>query len=252
MQRTVTSTLVLTLALVGCGKSEDKAPTKAPEPLVQKPETPARPAPIDGGLQAHMRGHFESIHSIELAITQGNMEEAKAQATKLASHQSTEEVESYTEEVQAVRDAATAVAQGDSLGGMAASAALLASQCGHCHIITSSITSFEWTEAPMADSTGPDRMQRHRWAMERLWEGLVGPSQSSWTAGAAVLKADPVPASVLTLKGMPEEEAKAKLTALQELATRAESAITLPTRTTLYGELLGTCSACHTKVQAGK
>ncbi len=253
MQRTITSTLALSLVLISCGKQEKQAPEPVPQPAAQEIDTPpARPAPIDGGLRDHMQSHFDSIRSVEFAISNGNMEQAKAEATALANHQSSEAIEKYAEEIEAVRTAANAVVQSDSLESMAMSAAKLASQCGHCHLITSSITAFEWTQAPAANATGPERMQRHRWAMDRLWEGLVGPSQSSWEAGLAILKADPIPASVLTLKGMSEDEANEKLSALQAFATAAESANELKARTALYGDLLGTCSACHSAVQAGK
>ncbi len=245
MLHTVKATLAAGLLLVACGKSEkEPAPAVTPQPT---PATPARPAPIDGGLQAHMKEHFESIRSVERAIVLGDMTLAKREAEALANHQSAQEIENYSEEIEGVRATATAIAKAETLAVMAASAATLATQCGSCHLITNSITSFEWTEAPVPNETGADRMQRHRWAMDRLWEGLVGPSQHSWRAGATVLQADPMPASMLSLHGMPEADAKAKLATLQSLATKAQSLESLDDRAKLYGELLTTCSGCHTK-----
>jgi hypothetical protein len=196
-----------------------------------------------------MRDHFESIRSVKQAVVSGDVNATKRAAAALANHQSAQDLEKYSEEIESIRLTASRIAEGESLGAMVGDVALLASQCGHCHLITSSITSFEWTEAPVRNDTGSQRMQRHQWAMERLWEGLVGPSQQSWQAGAAVLAADPVPASMLALRGMPEDVAAAKLATLQELAAKAQSINLLAERTELYGELLVTCSGCH--IEAG-
>jgi len=235
------------VTLVACNTPEkESAPPPTPS---HAPAAPARPAPIDGGLQAQMRDHFESIRSVERAVVFGDVNAAKRAAAALANHQSAQDIENYSDEIESVRLAAAKIATGESLGAMAGDVAVLASRCGHCHLITSSITSFEWTEPPVRNDTGSQRMQRHQWAMERLWEGLVGPSQQSWQAGAAVLAADPMPASMLALRGMPEDVAAAKLAALQELAAKAQTINLLAERAELYGELLVTCSGCH--VEAG-
>ena len=252
MRSSAANALALAVALCACGKSEPRPESQTPSEVFPVPAPPARPAPVDGGLQAHMRDHFESIRSIERAIVVGDLPQARDQAVKLASHQSNPEIESYSQEVQAVRDAAAAIAASETHADMAIGAAVLASQCGHCHLLTSSITSFEWTEAPASNQSGAERMQRHRWAMDRLWEGLVGPSEQSWTAGAALLGQAPASATGLPLGDMSEGDAKARLTNLAELGRKASSATDQAERTAIYGELLATCSACHTTVQAGK
>lgn len=248
MRFSVVNALALAVALCACGKSESQTPSE----VLAAPVPPASPALVDAGLQAHMRDHFESIRSIERAIVAGDLTVAKEQATKLALHQSGPEVQMYSDEFQAVRDAAMAIAASETHADMASRAAALASQCGYCHLITSSSTSFEWSEAPTSNQTGAERMQRHRWAMDRLWEGLVGPSEQSWTAGAALLGEAPASAEGLALGDMAEADAKARFAALEELGRKARSATDQAERTAVYGELLSTCSDCHSTVQAGK
>lgn len=243
MLQSIVATLTASLLLISCGKAEPK-PSVVSEPSVAEP--PARPAPIDGGLQEHMQGHFESIRAIERAIVFGEVETANREAAKLASHQDAQEIANYSEELNAVRETAETLANEKRLEALAVGAATLASQCGSCHLITNSITSFEWIEAPSGGETNTQQqMQRHRWAMDRLWEGLVGPSEHSWNAGASALAADPTPAEMLSLQGISAEDASAKLALLQSLATKAQGLETPSDRANVYGELLTTCSGCH-------
>ncbi len=246
------ATIILAiLVLNACGKA-DKVEEKAAEPAKPTLAPPAMPAPIDAGLKEHMQDHFSAIREIERAIVMGDEKAARDTARAFAAHPTSADIASYSDEILAVSDAANQIAASDSLAEMADHAATLASQCGHCHLITSSITTFEWTEAPAKDQAAKDRMHRHRWAMDRLWEGLVGPSQHSWMAGAEVLSANPMPIAALASAGIPEEEAETHLMVLQALGAKASTVTKSEERTALYGELLGTCSGCHTQVKFGK
>ncbi|MDP2956082.1 MAG: hypothetical protein Q8N53_06655, partial [Longimicrobiales bacterium] len=48
-------------------------------------------------------------------------------------------------------------------------------------------------EAPTAGTPAATHTQRSRWALDRLWEGLAGPSDAAWAAGSEVLMDTPMP-----------------------------------------------------------
>jgi hypothetical protein len=84
-------------------------------------------------------------------------------------------------------------------------------------------------------------MARHRWAADRLWEGLVGGDDAPWQAGLEVLAAAP-----LRWPELGERKGLARL--LQRLAEQARQrgATAGPAeRATTYGEMAVTCAACH-------
>lgn len=239
--------LVAQLMAVGCGKSEPKQKPDPTTPEVVAKDAaklPAALAPTDAGIREHMREHFESIRSIERAIIVGDMDTARKVAATLAEHPAIELVD-YAEEIEAVRVAAAALAKSESLEKMAQGGAQLASLCGHCHLVTTSITTFEWSEPPPEVGTASERMQRHLWAMERLWEGLVGPSELSWREGSRVLQASPFPADQLPIKKDLQPAAKKHLASIAALAVRAGAATEKAEQVKIYGELLSTCSGCH-------
>ena len=94
-----------------------------------------------------------------------------------------------------------------------------------------------------------DRMQRHLWAMDRLWEGLVGPSEMAWQEGSKILAANPFPADALPIPKDLQPVAKKQLAAIAALAKQAGAATELADRSKVYGELLSTCSGCHSKLR---
>lgn len=244
--------LVAPLVSIGCGKSEPKKdPDPATQPTAAKDaaKQPASTGTTDAGLREHMQKHFESIRTIERAIVVGDIETAQKQSQWLAEHAAATKVAEYAEENEAVRAAAAALAKEEKLEDMAHGAAKLASLCGHCHLVTTSITSFEWSEPPAAEGSAKDRMQRHLWAMDRLWEGLVGPSEISWQEGSKVLQTNPFPVDALPIDKESQPEAEERLATLAALAKEAGAATDLADRSKVYGELLGTCSGCHSKLR---
>jgi hypothetical protein len=89
-------------------------------------------------------------------------------------------------------------------------------------------------------------MLRHRWAADRLWEGIIGGNDEPWRAGLDVLAAPPLEWA----KFAPGRTEHAnKLRRLAENARRNKAA-DLAGRATAYGEMLATCAACHTAAPA--
>ncbi len=243
----------VSFAFSGCGKSETTKKEPAPAVPDTKPsdaaKTPATKAPADAGVREQMQEHYAAIRTIERAIVIGDKATARSQAQALAEHTPTKGVTEYAEEIEAVKAAALSLSKEESIEGLAKGAAELASLCGHCHLVTTRITSFEWTEPPAEDGSAMDRMQRHLWAMDRLWEGLVGPSEMSWDEGSKVLGVNPFPVDKLPVDAEFQAEAKKQLAAIADLAKQASKAKELADRSKVYGALLETCSGCHTKLR---
>ncbi len=124
----------------------------------------------------------------------------------------------------------------------AASAFADASQmCGACHQkhgVSPAVKSPTEPDAP----TPAMQMQLHQWAMDRMWEGLVRPSDDDWQRGAEALLRDPL--ADANHERTPAEQ-HAGIAHIGELAQAASKASTVPQRTKVYGQLLVTCGACH-------
>ena len=97
------------------------------------------------------------------------------------------------------------------------------------------------TAKPTAGATTEQRMKRHAWATERLWEGLIVPSSVAWNAGANALVDSPFPDDVLG-RGV---AARTAATDFKILADQAPFKKTVEERAALYAELLVTCATCH-------
>ena len=91
-------------------------------------------------------------------------------------------------------------------------------------------------------------MQRHWWATEALWVGLVAPSETAWGVGSKALEVTDLTA----LPGAPDNDAaRSGARALQEAATAAVRADTPEARGQAYGRIVTTCAACHVALARG-
>ena len=92
-------------------------------------------------------------------------------------------------------------------------------------------------------------MARHLWAMERLWEGLVTPSDAAWAAGSGVLADEPLAGSSFSDDPQLEAELAELAGRIHALGAEAATVVELGPRGQLYGQMLATCAPCHTRVQ---
>jgi len=235
------------LALACSSKDDSKTPSpKAPvkqQPTPTPVETPP-PARTKSPLSEHMQGHFAAISGIQAAVVDGELPKIKSVAAWLAEHSEHGDV-AWKAELEAVRATAKELSTVASLTKATPLAARLAGQCGNCHVTMTTITSFQWSPVPNDGPTVVHRMLRHRWALKRLWEGLVGPSTTSWFEGTKILAADALPVAKLAKASANTAQVGKFASTLQGLAKRGQKADTHAARTAIYGELLGTCAGCH-------
>jgi cytochrome c553 len=140
---------------------------------------------------------------------------------------------------------AARIAEAEDLGTVAVQAGQLAGSCGRCHQAMDRGPRFEiGTDAPSGTSQEA-QMIRHLWAADRMWEGLIGPSDAAWIAGARAM-ADTQPSLARAYRASTSpDESESFLREVNLLATEAVNAVDLEDRTDAYGRLLTTCHRCH-------
>jgi cytochrome c553 len=202
----------------------------------------AEPVDRDVTLRLHMHGNFDLLRAIERLLIRGKLEDAARLATAIAEVPDTPAHGSYAAHAVLVRDRAAAVARATSVEQACKLEAKLAAACGGCHLETGGVPALRsFPSAPADQPTLAGRMARHRWAADRLWEGVVFGAVEPWNAGLDILAATPIDWG---------ERAKERAPLGLELARLAVNArklgASIDGRATAYGQMLATCAACHT------
>ena len=243
---------LLAVTLAGCNpagspRPEDAAATRPSETQPRQTDASRRPSAINEArtsVTAHMKDHLSRATVIRDALVMGHLKRAKPPAKYLAEHWPEKVLETWMPFVRGLRHSAGEVDRASDLEAASRGAASLALACGQCHQALDDGPTFPSPPAPAAgDDAGP-RMQRHRWAADRLWEGVVQPSAERWAEGVEGLQR--LPNCQDDHGGEQLSEAiEAARNASERVRNQAKTATDLPDRARLYGELLVTCNACH-------
>ena len=215
-----------------------------PHEVTEEAVHPA-PPPTPEDTQWRMHEHFDHVTAIMAAVVVGETETVAERADALALRKTVPDYpESWRPHVEQMLREADLLREVKSLPEAAASAARLASACGNCHTETGAKPEFGDVMLPSDEETLSARMERHQWAVDRMWEGIVGPSDVSWERGASVFVGAPGCGPEFG-----DDEAGRRLGSLCEqvnvLGRRAATATNADARRQVYGEFLATCSACH-------
>jgi cytochrome c553 len=150
--------------------------------------------------------------------------------------------------VAAVRDAANGVLEADSLESAAEAASNMGLACGNCHVASGVTVEFDEVSQPSDKEKEKPHMQRHQWAADRMWEGLIGPSKMAWSRGANLLFESPIKPDVVARHGG-GEEAVGMSRRIHQLAANA-TAVTAPEeQAEIYAEFIANCGACHNELR---
>jgi cytochrome c553 len=194
--------------------------------------------------------HYGKVGDMQSAVIMGDLERARQAARWVADHETLDDMPSGAEvHVTAMRDEARAGATAATLAEAATAVGRTARTCGACHTGLGVGPRFSVGSGPGegADSVAT-RMMRHLWAADRLWDGLVGPSEDAWTAGATALADYPFSGADLDLASDAVVDSLAGM--VQQLGTTAFGASDPYKRAEIYGALLGTCASCHMRVES--
>jgi cytochrome c553 len=194
-----------------------------------------------------MRDRFEDLRWIERHLVDGEIDEARDYALKLAFDRDDAEIGAWADYLARMRAAATTLGTAGDLDDAARAEPRLAATCGKCHLATGTTPAIEIAALPDDDGSALGRMARHQWAADRLWEAMIVPSDTAWRDGLAVLAVTPLPTPKLATVA-PESAHRriADLGArLQRYAKQSRAAGSLDQRATEYGEILVVCASCH-------
>jgi len=187
-----------------------------------------------------MHVDFSKTVDIQTAIIQGDLDRAREAASWLAGQHPVGPTppDSSTHRPDLGKSAAL-IARAEDLSTAAAETGRIGAACGTCHVATGGGPRFDLQSSPPGGNSQGATMVRHLWAVDRMWEGLVGPSDGAWSAGSRALSASLSLASG-TVRG--PEELLREVGSLAEEAAEAEGQ---PARADVYGRLIATCSRCH-------
>lgn len=243
-RRTLFALLIAVGACSERGSSSSPPPGTPTVPATPTQPPPKAPTPPDATLKDHMREHFAAITEIQRAVVRSNLPAAQSAARYLAEHAEHGAVAGWKPYVDALRQAATAVANAQDIPTAGVAAATLGHTCAQCHSAHSAIVTFAWEPQPEGDDSPAAQMRKHQWAAARLWEGLVGPSDQMWTEGASALASADFAKVTAQAKARGADVAGFAKT-VKALAKRAGTITEEDARAKLYGDLLKTCASCH-------
>lgn len=194
-----------------------------------------------------MHARFAATTRIEQAIVGSRLEQVHVEARTIAATEEPELLPRWRPFFESVRVAAADVSTSEDLTSAAERTATLGVRCAVCHEASRARIQFRQDTQPDGNAKLTTTMAGHQWAAARLWEGLIGPSDASWTSGAEMLARAP-----LTIvaedpdrpSGIGNDVARVRL-----LAKRAQNEKTLDGRAKLYGEILATCAHCHAVIR---
>lgn len=236
MMRRSQAVFALALSLVLGLACKDDAPASPSTPAVsEEPE-----------LSAAMVEHFVHATALEQAVIDGELEQVVVEARWLVEQLPKQQLpDAWAPHVERMQLAAKRATEAEELGAAALATGEVIASCGACHTATGRGPSFgEPTPVPEGESSAA-RMARHQWAAQRMREGVIGPSDQRWLAGAgAVSVAPPQPCPIEDAEVLAKEVLDLR-ERIYELGAKAVETEGLEARAAVYGEFLGTCAGCH-------
>jgi cytochrome c553 len=195
-----------------------------------------------------MHGRFSRTVDIQTGVVLGRMDRAREAAAWIAEAE-TEGSGSLAAGAEAyearLKETAGLIAQDREPAAAAVHTAQMAAVCGSCHLATGGGPRFVAGSEPDEGSTIGKQMIRHVWASDRMWEGLVGPSDEMWSAGTRVLEEGAETLEGAARASLSPEASRRTLAELRNLGRTGAAATTQEARASVYGRLLGTCYGCH-------
>lgn len=219
------------------------------------PATPERPTPslvpegVTPTVAEHMKDHFTQAIRARDAIIRGDLAAMKEPATWLAEHKIAETLPgTWTPHVGDMQNAARLALQANDLAAAADAVAAMGAACGSCHKALGASVDFSGKSPEGEESSVLAQMLRHRWAAERMWEGLIGPSDVAWNAGVAALQEAPLHPEMLADKKSPPQKVMDLATRVHAVGQQGKTASGSDARAKLYGEYVANCDACHAEL----
>lgn len=185
-----------------------------------------------------MAAHYAQVDQIQEAVIAGMLGDTRSPARWVSTHRGQEYPAAAGPSLEMMRNEGRIMLGQDQILQVARTLGRMGVACGSCHTALNTHVTFPIEEPPRSSATPREHMLRHAWAVDRLWEGLVAPSDASWRAGAGGLVHMPVDFGN-------NDQANRLATRLHELSDDASAASTAKDRAEVYGDVLETCALCH-------
>ena len=209
--------------------------------------------PGDAALSRHMHEHLSTIRAVKQFIIAGQLAGMREPAAWLAEHDAAPGLPSgWQPYVAELRQHAKDTLAANHLVFAAASFSEMARTCGDCHRAygVSGVVDPPVGGAPAGD-TLQAQMRRHLWAANRMWEGLIGPSDDAWSAGVAALASIDVDTADIGTPEAVQPKVEYLLTRIGELGVLGGELDSSQERSAVYGEFLSLCADCHSWTGGG-
>lgn len=235
-------------ALSGCERNGPPAAPRAsaaPRPPAATPDVAAATPTVP----VHMAEHFTRGVLMRDAVIAGNLDRLRQEAVWMAEHELTSNLsERWRPHVQRMQDAARAARDAADLSQGAAAVASVAAACGSCHSALGGPRVV--VAAPPVGTSGAGMlMARHKWAADRMWDGLVGPSDEAWIRGAEIMADAPLAGVEGVINCCVDRAMVDRLADQVHVQAARARTVSEPTqRAREYGVFLGTCRQCHQAV----
>lgn len=227
--------IALALVAAACGSADDRE-TQQQESFTE-----------------HMHGHLVHVRAIKASVIGGDLDATREHAVWLSEHDEPPGMpEAWSPYVKEMRQYAATAAAARNLETVAIAISEIARTCGECHRANGANLQFDADRRPPADAQDlTTQMRRHLWAADRMWEGLLRPSDEAWISGTDIL-AD-VHLTAALIGGEPAARARVGDLVQQARALGEQGGRTGPgpERSVLYGKFLSLCADCHTLTGGG-
>jgi hypothetical protein len=204
-------------------------------------EVPRSPRPSQQTLttQTFMNAHFQDTVVMRQAAMAGRLSELRAAASAIAKDDWSPKLRAdYAPYLSTVRILAGTAAGAESLQASVFALGKLGDACADCH------KKFGGPGSPVApdplDEADDISMQRHAAAADELWQGLIGPSDTSWFNGTRdLVEAPALDSDVADIATAARH--------LKDLAAQGMN-VAPPDRARIFSDVLLTCGACHERL----
>jgi mono/diheme cytochrome c family protein len=213
-------------------------------PAARSREPAAEPSLERKRRMAQMQRHFEVVATLEAAVVEGDLHGLHDLAQGFATAQrNAEHPSQWSPHVDRLVQAAERAGQAPTIDAAADAVAALAGTCGDCHRALEVVPPAP--DVPPFDEgdTAAAAMRRHAWSVDRMWAGIVLPSEVHWIRGTAMFTFPPGCDRGPNDAEPTRDEALCRR--VSGLGQQAHVAPDWPSRTELYGRLLATCAQCH-------
>lgn len=237
------------LPLFGCSKPEtrDNQPNSAGE---ETQSAVASTTLAGDQLTRIMEMHqsYLTLLSARDATVYGENDVARELLTEIATQPMPEGVSSiWARDVLELHVTAGRGARAEEPAGVAMGIAHTAESCGSCHTSTGQSPELADQMDPPSPDSPANLMRRHAWAAQQLWDGLIIHSDERWKQGASVLGSSNLEPSTLFHNEYLAEVGAERVRGLQEATKSVVAAAAWDERAEAYGELLNSCSTCHSR-----